>query len=117
MLAVPPGERCDDARAWPPGRACRPTRYLGALGPMDRPTYPYVYWHLYRIQRGRCAMCGAWPPDRLDHDHQTLLIRGLLCGVCNDRAEGGGNRAVRYRASPPAAPYGWRYHWAVPTRH
>ncbi|MEV8529819.1 endonuclease domain-containing protein [Streptomyces sp. NPDC052000] len=47
-----------------------------------------MYWHLYRIQRGRCAMCGAWPPDRLDHDHQTLLIRGLLGGVSNDRAEG-----------------------------
>lgn len=36
-------------------------------------------------QNGRCAICGN-PPNRwlvVDHCHQTGIIRGLLCELCN----------------------------------
>jgi hypothetical protein len=38
-------------------------------------------------QEGRCACCGDMPPEgdrlRVDHDHETLVVRGLLCHHCN----------------------------------
>lgn len=40
------------------------------------------------IQDGKCAVCKvmANPYDlQIDHDHQTGLIRGLLCARCNNR--------------------------------
>jgi hypothetical protein len=42
---------------------------------------------IHAWQRGRCAMCqvGDWFDNGLvmDHDHNTGLIRGLLCRGCN----------------------------------
>jgi len=39
------------------------------------------------IQEGTCAMCGGTEeevgPLELDHDHETGLPRGMLCGPCN----------------------------------
>lgn len=32
---------------------------------------------LFREQQGMCAICGAQGPFHLDHDHRTLLVRGL----------------------------------------
>lgn len=40
---------------------------------------------LYFSQDGRCAICGgvlSECPD-VDHDHDTKMIRGLLCSPCN----------------------------------
>lgn len=35
-------------------------------------------------QEGRCAICEATNGDlRIDHDHTTGVIRGLLCDLCN----------------------------------
>ena len=37
-------------------------------------------------QDGRCAICERLPEDevlRVDHDHSTGKIRGLLCRHCN----------------------------------
>lgn len=32
----------------------------------------------------RCEICGSKKRLVFDHDHQTLLFRGRLCGACNN---------------------------------
>jgi hypothetical protein len=60
-------------------------------------------------QAGRCAICGKWPlPDKWgyslveDHDHASMLVRGLLCRRCN-AAEGISQRQIfrAYRRRHP----------------
>jgi hypothetical protein len=40
---------------------------------------------LYRVQKGRCAICGEpfKKTPEVDHDHGNKQIRGLLCHRCN----------------------------------
>lgn len=46
---------------------------------------------LYAHQGGRCAICkipislnrGDGPYANVDHDHETEVVRGLLCSRCN----------------------------------
>jgi hypothetical protein len=47
------------------------------------------YQRMFEAQGGRCYVCGNRPRKTrlaVDHDHETGLIRGLLCPVsrCND---------------------------------
>lgn len=47
-----------------------------------------VYDKLFRLQNGKCAICNKSVnklDSRLciDHNHETLEIRGLLCSSCN----------------------------------
>jgi hypothetical protein len=46
-----------------------------------------VYDQMYESQRGLCAICGKPPRSgrilNVDHDHDTGLVRGLLCHGCN----------------------------------
>ena len=44
------------------------------------------YCFILESQNGRCAICGKLPNTQrfdIDHDHETLIIRGLLCRGCN----------------------------------
>lgn len=43
------------------------------------------YTFLLVRQEGRCAICKRYHGRRLvpDHNHQTGLVRGLLCNDCN----------------------------------
>jgi hypothetical protein len=68
-------------------------------------------WH-----EGRCAICG-WNREELvtDHDHETGLIRGLLCRSCNTR-EGirGDGVFAAYRSRNPALILGVRARYYDP---
>lgn len=51
-----------------------------------RQKYPGKYEELYEKQNGKCGICGRDAGRRhfaIDHNHQTGLIRGLLCYRCN----------------------------------
>lgn len=43
------------------------------------------YDRMLLSQNGRCKICGKMPKRKLfvDHNHKTLVIRGLLCHSCN----------------------------------
>jgi hypothetical protein len=38
---------------------------------------------MIRVQGGRCAICKTEPAVHVDHDHDSGLIRGVLCFNCN----------------------------------
>ena len=47
-----------------------------------------IYQAFFVAQDGKCAVCGVHQNrlDRnfcMDHDHETMKIRGLLCRTCN----------------------------------
>jgi hypothetical protein len=76
-----------------------------------------TYEELREAQDGKCAICGTVPNGDLavDHDHETGIIRGLLCTRCNaglgyfkdDRTAL--RRAANYLTRPPAASRGWLF--------
>lgn len=50
---------------------------------------PELYDDILRRQGGHCALCPTRPEEcrygvlRVDHDHDTNEVRGLLCDPCN----------------------------------
>jgi hypothetical protein len=56
--------------------------------------------HLRNWQSARCAICGGSRKLFEDHDHDSGLVRGLLCHVCNS-GENSGRRWELYRRRPP----------------
>jgi hypothetical protein len=74
---------------------------------------------LIGMQGGRCAICCVdhWWRLQADHDHDTGLLRGMLCPPCNNREaryrRGVDDPGVRwYLANQPAAGLGWM--WKLP---
>lgn len=71
-------------------------------------------------QAGRCAICGEAEPLVVDHDHQSGLVRGLLCRRCNTNEGIDGRPATvyqRYRELPPTRILGVRLrYWDPYTR-
>jgi hypothetical protein len=43
------------------------------------------YMAMREAQGGCCAICGKIPAEdlRVDHDHETKIVRALLCANCN----------------------------------
>lgn len=67
------------------------------------------YRALLTFQRGRCALCDTNEPGgrgqfKVDHDHVTGAVRGLLCHLCNvglGHFELLTGHAESYLANPP----------------
>ncbi len=63
-------------------------------------------------QGGKCAICGMKPRTKrlhVDHDHKTMLVRGLLCSPCNSGVLASAKdspeilrAAARYLECPPS---------------
>jgi hypothetical protein len=68
--------RCDPCRV--AHNHARRLAKLYKLSPADVST-------MLAAQEYGCAICGAAPEDgpKVDHDHATGRVRGLLCGPCN----------------------------------
>lgn len=72
---------------------------------------PGEYARLLAVQGGKCAICqrasGKARRLAVDHDHDTNIVRGLLCKPCNRTVLGHGGdvlrRALAYLDNPPAA--------------
>ena len=62
-----------------------------SYGIINKNKFPFVvtdYDKLYKIQNGKCAICGRHQSNfknalSVDHDHKTGIVRGLLCVSCN----------------------------------
>lgn len=78
-------------------RARNPHVYLGYRIRRNLKKYgmtPESYEEMLIAQGRRCAICGTTEPGgrsnmngevrfKVDHDHTTGAVRGLLCGLCN----------------------------------
>ncbi|MFJ7329048.1 endonuclease VII domain-containing protein [Streptomyces cyaneofuscatus] len=111
----------------PKGRVCstcrKETRRASSHEARVTATYglePGEFQALMDYQGGVCAICRQPRRYRLDvdHDHQTGLVRGLTCRLCNRRILPGAKdnpetlrSAASYLEHPPAVQFlGLRYH-------
>ncbi|QJD52112.1 endonuclease VII [Mycobacterium phage MA5] len=71
------------------------------------------YWAIYEFQGGKCYGCRRANGKRkrlsVDHDHETGIVRGLLCTACNRNVLGhlrddpeAFQRFIDYLDNPPA---------------
>jgi hypothetical protein len=108
---VPYSQRCDPWNPWWARHVPRRVgRTLPAQWPQEKIPLWFVWWRLFELQGGRCALC--WLPARMiDHDHRTGRVRGLLCHDCNSRE---GPYAVGRMVCVHQAPYCFEGYWADP---
>lgn len=98
--ALEPGPRCVTHH-----RRIKKQRSLKAHAKRTESVYGITgdeYWKLYEAQGGKCAICqratGARKRLAVDHNHETGLVRGLLCGPCNRDLIGVYDEAALIRA-------------------
>lgn len=122
------------AEATPPGIGVLDFTPIGCSGPTESKAYhdyllaqatariaalPFetdAYWYLLLDQDGRCAICQKSlivGKGVIDHDHETMLVRGVLCASCNTREPTSNHKLFRslcdaYIVDPPAKGR-WRY--------
>jgi hypothetical protein len=77
----------EHARLW---RQRNPERYVASYRRENLKKYKITveeYEKRLKEQNGGCAICGTAPTKErrlcVDHDHETGVIRGLLCYSCN----------------------------------
>ena len=106
-----PGPRCATHH-----RARKRATSEGAWAKRIEETYGITaeeYYAIHEAQGGRCYICqranGNVRRLAVDHDHDTGLVRGLLCKPCNRNVLGHARddieyfeRAIAYLQSPPA---------------
>lgn len=71
------------------GAYCVPCQRAKGVEARLRDVYSMTTWEYDAIlekQGGCCAICGMKPRTKrlhVDHDHKTMMVRGLLCSNCN----------------------------------
>ena len=106
----PPGERwCSECQTFIPlfyctGSRCKAHASRAAHASLTRRLYDFTredYEALLAWQKGRCYICQQLPHKKrlaVDHDHRTMLVRGLLCAS----DEWGCNMTLRRLLNIPA---------------
>lgn len=104
-LAVLPTQRCHGAR--------HRTLHHWAPTPAKTATVRRFRAALVEALGPYCHLCTVHPGSMVDHDHETGLVRGLLCALCNRSLEQcphvSGCPKSDYMARPPAARLGLMY--------
>jgi hypothetical protein len=97
-----PSPAIERARGWaqtnPSSRAAINRRArLRSYGLTER-----QYEEMWVLQMGTCAICHdverTHPQLPVDHDHETGVVRGLVCTQCNSAMGTVGDSAIRLRA-------------------
>ena len=106
----PEGERwCSECQTFIPlfyctGSRCKAHASRAAHASLTKRLYDFTredYENLLAWQKGRCYICQQVPKSRrlaVDHDHRTMLVRGLLCAS----DEWGCNMTLRRLLNSPA---------------
>jgi hypothetical protein len=79
VLPIVTADECHETSEWTPACWEWQVADLSHLHDIDEFDHEgFLELALREWQAGRCAMCGRSADLRLDHDHKTGMVRGLL---------------------------------------